>query len=133
MAFKKGESGNLLGRPKGIQDKRTKLRLLLEPHVEPIVNKLIELALNGDTTALKLCMDRIIPVLKPVSQPINIDIPLPENLTDMAKIFLKSTASGDLSPDVAIQLISAIASISKIEEIETVKYRLEALERVIKA
>lgn len=64
MTFKKGISGNIQGRPKGIVDKRIELRSLLVPHAEALVNKAVELALAGDSNALRLCIDRLIPKAK---------------------------------------------------------------------
>lgn len=66
MSFQKGQSGNPEGRPKGTKDKRTELRELLQPHAPALVEKAVELALQGDTTALKMCLDRIIPVMRSV-------------------------------------------------------------------
>ena len=34
---------------------------MLDPHAEALVAKMIELALEGDVTALRLCMERLIP------------------------------------------------------------------------
>ena len=66
MSFKKGQSGNPSGRPKGVKDKRTELRELLEPHAEALVKKAVDLALMGDTSALRLCLERIIPAVKSI-------------------------------------------------------------------
>lgn len=66
MGFEKGQSGNPSGRPKGAKDKRTELRELLQPHAPALVEKAVQLALMGDTTALKMCLDRIIPAMRSV-------------------------------------------------------------------
>ena len=66
MTFKAGKSGNPQGRPKGSKDKRTELRALLEPHAPALVEKAVQMALDGDTVALKLCLDRIIPAMRAV-------------------------------------------------------------------
>lgn len=42
------------------------LRELLEIHAPALVEKAAQMALAGDTTALKLCLDRIIPVVRSV-------------------------------------------------------------------
>jgi hypothetical protein len=56
-----------LGRPKGSVNKFTKLsRELMSNKGPEIVNKVIELALEGDRHCLKMCMDRIIPTSKAV-------------------------------------------------------------------
>lgn len=61
MKFQPGKSGNPAGRPKGIIDKRTKLRELLEVHAEEIISKLAELAKSGEPNALRLCIERLLP------------------------------------------------------------------------
>ena len=66
MSFQKGQSGNPAGRPKGSKDKRTELRELLTPHAPALIDKAIEMALDGDTAAMKMCLDRIIPAMRAV-------------------------------------------------------------------
>ena len=61
MTFPKGQSGNPSGRRKGVLNKRTELAKMLDPHAEELVAKMSELALQGDVTALRLCMERLIP------------------------------------------------------------------------
>lgn len=57
---------------------------------------------------------------------------MPDSLTDTAKAFVKAAASGDVSPEVAAQMVSAIASVARVEEMEQIKDRLEALEKAMK-
>jgi len=66
--FYKGmPSLNPKGRVPGSLNKFTKLsRELLSSKGPEIVNKVIELALEGDRHCLKMCLDRIIPVSKAV-------------------------------------------------------------------
>ena len=59
--FKKGVSGNPAGPPRDIKDRRTALRALLEPHAETLVAKAVSLALEVDSTALRICINRLIP------------------------------------------------------------------------
>ena len=64
MTFHPGQSGNPNGRPKGIVDKRAKLREKLESHGDAIIDTLIARAKVGDSGALKLCVERLIPRVK---------------------------------------------------------------------
>jgi len=58
--FKKGQSGNPNGRPKGIRNKATMAaQELLDGEAEALTRKAIEKAMEGDMTALKLCLERI--------------------------------------------------------------------------
>ena len=60
--FKPGQSGNPKGRPKGALNKTTRAAMvLLENEAEDLTRKLVELAKGGDITALRLCLERLIP------------------------------------------------------------------------
>jgi len=66
-ALKKGVVLNPKGRPKGSLNKYTELsRELMSTKGPEIVQKVIDLALEGDRTCLKMCMDRILPTTKAV-------------------------------------------------------------------
>lgn len=128
-----GQSGNPAGKPRGVKHKATQaVQAMLEGELEAITRKAIELALEGDTTALKLCLDRIAPPLKPVTLPVQLDTPVPNSLTATARVFVSAAANGEIPPDIAAQLVSAVASVAKVEEMEEIKHRLEALENAIK-
>lgn len=55
MTFKKGQSGNPSGRPKGLVNP---LRKALELKSEELFNKAMDMALKGDQVMLKMFMDR---------------------------------------------------------------------------
>ena len=60
--YKPGQSGNPTGRPKGARNKATvAAETLLEGEAETITRKCIDLALEGDLVALRLCLSRIVP------------------------------------------------------------------------
>src|SRR3954454_13312350 len=60
--FKPGQSGNPSGRPAGSRH-RTSLAIdqLLDGEAEKITRKAIAMALDGDTVAMRLCLDRLAP------------------------------------------------------------------------
>ena len=65
--YKGMKSLNPNGRPKGSVNKYTALsRELMSNKGPEIVQKVIDLALEGDRTCLKMCMDRILPTTKSV-------------------------------------------------------------------
>jgi hypothetical protein len=131
--YKKGQSGNPVGKPLGARHKTTlAVQALLDGEAEGLTRKAVEMALAGDTTALKLCLERIAPAYKPSAKAVMLDMPPPNNLTDTARAFVTAAANGELPPDIAAQLVSAVASVARAEEMETLKLRLETLERAIK-
>ncbi|MEM1152189.1 MAG: DUF5681 domain-containing protein [Pseudomonadota bacterium] len=63
--FKKGQSGNPAGKPKGTRHRATRaVEALMEGEADAITRKAIDAALAGDMTAIKLCLDRIAPPRK---------------------------------------------------------------------
>jgi hypothetical protein len=62
--WRKGVSGNPAGKPKGARHKTTlAVQALLDGEAEALTRKCIELAKEGDTTALRLCMERLAPAI----------------------------------------------------------------------
>ena len=63
--FEKGVSGNPAGRPAGSRNNATlACEALLEGQAEALTQKAVDMALAGDTVALKICIDRIYPARK---------------------------------------------------------------------
>ena len=88
------------GKPKGSRHKATQaVEALLEGQSEALTQAAIDKALEGDTTALRLCLDRIAPPRK--DAPISFDMPEIETPTDAAnaaRAILKAVADGDVTP-----------------------------------
>ena len=99
-------SGNS-GRPLGARNKATRaVQMLLDGEAETLTRKAIELALEGNVTALKICLDRICPV--PRTRDLPITLPHIEANTDIVialKEVMQNTAQGELTPEDARVLI----------------------------
>jgi hypothetical protein len=125
--FAKGTSGNQKGRPKGIPDKRTELRDLFKHHAGDLIQKAVDLALSGDQAALRMCLDRICPTIKAVSEPVSVPIPV-GTLDEQAAAVFRLATSGALSPDDGSSLINMIQNQCRIKELTDMESRLQALE-----
>lgn len=125
--FQPGKSGNPTGRPKGIQDRRLALRKLLEAHTDALIQQAVQLALDGDTTALKLCLERIMPPVKPTQDPVEFEAE-GETLADQGRAIIKAMGGGIIAPDQAASLLNALAAQAKLVELEDIEQRLSRLE-----
>ncbi|CAB1275753.1 hypothetical protein [Candidatus Nitrosacidococcus tergens] len=58
MPFKKGQSGNLKGRSKGVKDQGYLVMVYFAEHKQKLLDKALELVLAGDSQML-ICIDQI--------------------------------------------------------------------------
>jgi len=126
MPFVAGVSGNPDGRPKGATDKRTELRRLLTPHAPELVQKAVDMALEGDTTALRMCLDRCIAPLRSTTQ--NIELNFEGELHERGEATLQAIYAGDIDPLTGSALIGALADQAKLVEMTEFEERLRKLE-----
>lgn len=127
--FAPGTSGNAAGRPKAAT---TELKQQLLKHGPALAEKAVQMALAGDTAALKLCLDRIAPPIRSSAERIKVEVPTDGSLADTAKAFIHAAADGKLPGDIAAQLIGAIGQTARVIEITELEQRLEALEEANK-
>ncbi|HZJ95249.1 MAG TPA: DUF5681 domain-containing protein [Thiopseudomonas sp.] len=127
--FAKGKSGNPAGRPRGALGKATRWREALEPHGDDLFKVAVEHALGGDMTALKLCLERISPPVKPNSDPVEFALH-GETLSEKAESVLQAIADGVIDVDSGRKLIGAISDLGKIIEITELEKRLAQLEQL---
>ena len=126
--FSKGISGNPKGRPRS---EIVALRKQISPQAEAIIQQVIDQALAGDLTAAKIVLDRILPPLKSVSAPVYIATKHGESIVQQAETILSAAVSGQISSDIAAQLIQSVANLGRIIENEELRDRIQALENSI--
>ena len=131
--FKPGQSGNPSGKPKGSLNRVTlAIQSLLDGEGEELTRKAIELAKDGDLTALRLCLERICPPRK--SRPIAIDLPdvkTCEGVSQAQPIVVQAVGEGELTPDEGQVLSNILESRRKSIETEDHERRLIELEKEI--
>ncbi len=130
--FKKGKSGNPAGRPQGSRNKATlAIDELLDGEADKLTRKAVELAMEGDTTALRLCLERLCPPRK--DRPVSFDLPTMETPVDavaaMAAL-LAAVAQGEVTPGEAQTIAAVIEAQRRVIECEDHERRLRALEQV---
>lgn len=108
--FRPGQSGNPAGRPKGTRNRATlAVEALLEGEAKALTRKAIELALGGDTTALRLCLERLMPPRK--DRPVSLALPAVATADDAGKAIgavLAAAADGKITPSEAGVLMGLI-------------------------
>jgi hypothetical protein len=90
---------------------------LLEDEAPRLIRKCIALALAGDTTALRLCLDRILPPVR--DRPVQLAISAPASPAAALQAVLAAVASGELTPEQGRAVASTIADWAAARRIET--------------
>ncbi len=123
------EPGNP-GRRHGARHKITRaIEELLEGEHEALTRKAIEMALEGDMVALRLCLDRIAPARK--DSPVSIPLPSVKTATEAVAasvVVLEAMASGEVTPEEAGRIIALLVSHKAILEAGELEARVAALE-----
>ena len=124
-------SGNN-GRPKGSRNKATiAIESLLRGQAEALTQTVLTKALEGDSVALRLCMERIAPV--PKDKSVSFRLPAMNDAIDASKAassVLTAVSEGELTPIEGTLVMGLIDSYRRTLELTEIEERLQALENV---
>ena len=129
--FKRGQSGNPKGRPKGSRNKTSiAVDALLDGEAENLTRKCIERAIGGDSVALRLCMERICPPRK--DRPVIFEAPKMQTASDAVNVMasvLSALADGNLTPSEAGVISGLVETYRKTIETSNLEARIQDIER----
>jgi hypothetical protein len=131
--WQKGRSGNPQGRPKGTRHHATVLaEQMIDQEAEGVVRRLLDMALAGDATALRLVVERLFPPRR--ERPVVIDLPpvmrASEAVRAMAEV-VAAVAAGDLTPAEGGEISKLLAVHLRALEANELAERIAALEERI--
>ena len=112
------------GRPKGSRNKATiAIDSLLEGQAEALTQTAISKALDGDSIALRLCMDRIAPPMK--DKPVVFPLAQMRDAMDASKAagsVLSAVSDGTLTPIEGTRVMGLIDSYRRTLELTDIEY-----------
>jgi hypothetical protein len=130
--FRPGRSGNPAGRPRGSRNRTSALCAdLLSASAAPIFEKVIRLAKKGDAIALKLCVDRLLPVRAARDRAVELVLPAAESAADLvraAAVVIDRAAAGEITLSEAKEFMALLEQQRKAIETSDLCVRIEALE-----
>ena len=128
--FQKGQSGNPAGRSRGSTNRATRAAaLLLDGEAEALTRKAIELALAGDATALRLCLDRTVAPRR--DRPVEVALPAIDSAADLLaaiKAIAGAVRGGTVSAAEALALSQMIETFLRAIDASDFEMRLRYLE-----
>lgn len=105
------------------------IEALLEGEAEALTRKAVDVALAGDTTALRLCLERIAPPRK--DTPVCFELPAISNAgeaSNAAASILKAVAEAEITPIEGSVLMGLVENFRRILEMIEIEARLTSLE-----
>jgi hypothetical protein len=121
------------GKPKGTRHKATQAALaLLDGEAEALTRQAVTMALGGDATALRLCLERIAPPRR--DAPVTFDLPPMETARDAAKAagaVLGAVADGDLTPTEGAHIMGLVETYRRTLETSDLEARLRYMEETL--
>lgn len=124
--FAPGHSGN----PGGRSGQTQAIRARLAEGAEAVTRKVLAAAKKGDMQACRLILERLVPPVKPIAEPVQFNLD-DSDLPSAAKSILRAIAAGELPPDQGRHLIEAISSVAKVIEVEELQKAVEDLREQI--
>jgi hypothetical protein len=126
------EAGNRMGkgRPHESRNRTTLFREALESGGEAIIRQIKRQALKSDPTAMRLCMERLLPVAKtPISRFRLPPVETAANLIEAISAVMRAVAGGRLSAQDGESVARIIESQRRTLETEEFDARLRVLEK----
>ena len=118
------------GRPRGARHKTTlAIEALLEGQHTALTQKAVALALEGDVTALRMCLDRLAPPRR--DAPIKIDLPQVTSAADTlsaSSAVIAAVSNGEITPSEAGSIMAILSAHQRFVETLDLEVRLLKLE-----
>jgi hypothetical protein len=127
--FTKGVSGNPAGRPAGSRNAATEMaQALLEGEAGALIRKCVELALDGNPAAMKLCLERLVPRR---GRSIKLEMPAIDSAADIAPAMAaisRAVADGAVTPYDGYEMSRIVETCMRALEVADFERRLKQLE-----
>ena len=129
--FAPGNRAGFAGKPPGTRHRVTlAVEALLEGQHAALTQKAIDKALEGDTVALRLCLDRIAPARR--DAPIAIALPGVSTAADAVAagtVVMAALSAGDVTPDEAGRIMAILSAQKTLIETCDLAVRIAELEK----
>ncbi|MBV4522597.1 hypothetical protein KVG88_21255 [Pseudomonas sp. SWRI74] len=124
--FAPGHSGN----PGGRSGQTQAIRAKLAEGAEAVTRKILAAAKKGDMQACRLILERLVPPMKPTSEPVQFDLD-DTDLPSAARSIMRAVADGQLAPDQGKSLIDGLGAVARVIEVTELQKAIEELRQQI--
>lgn len=127
-AWAPGQSGNPAGRKPGSLNRGGQLRAMLAEGGEELIRVVLAKALAGNVEALRLCLERVAPPLRPDGRCVSFQFDMHAPFTVQAQQIANAVASGELCVEDGALMIQALTNAAGLKQIDELEERIRELE-----
>ncbi|WP_337999543.1 DUF5681 domain-containing protein [Pseudomonas chlororaphis] len=124
--FKPGNSGN----PGGRSGQTQAIRAKLAEGADAVTRKVLAAAKKGDMQACRLILERLVPPIKPTSEPVQFELD-DADLPSAARSIMRAVAGGQLAPNQGKSLIDGLGAVARVIEVAELQKAIEELRQQI--
>lgn len=124
----KGQSGN----PGGRSGQTQALRAKLAEGADAVTRKVLAAAKKGDMQACRLILERLVPPIKPTSEPVHFELD-DTDLPSAARSIMRAVAGGKLPPDQGKSLVDGLGAVARVIEVAELQQAVDDLRQEIEA
>lgn len=132
--FRKGQSGNPAGKPRGARHATTIMaERLLADDAEAVVRAVLDKARQGDMIAARLVLERLVPPRR--DRAVSFDLPALETAADIARAgraVMAQVAASEITPAEAADVMKLLEGLARAIEVSDLEQRLKVLEEGLK-
>ena len=125
------QQGNLAakghGRPAGSGFSAQLREVVGKEQFKALVQSLLERAMAGDSAAAGVLINRLVPALKPVAEPVRLELP-DGTLSDQAGAVVQAIAGGSIAPGDGKVILDALTAAAALGQVADLEARIAALE-----
>ncbi|WDH33911.1 hypothetical protein PUP62_24225 [Pseudomonas chlororaphis] len=95
-----------------------------------MTRKVLAAAKKGDMQACRLILERLVPPIKPTSEPVQFELD-DADLPSAARSIMRAVAGGQLAPNQGKSLIDGLGAVARVIEVAELQKAIEELRQQI--
>ena len=99
------------------------IRLAITQRSGEIISAVIDAAVAGDMLAAKMLLDRIVPPLKPITEPVLFEMAQNDTVDTVGQALVDSMSRAEISPDSCTDALKALQEQEKLVVIQAAKIK----------
>lgn len=122
-------AGHGSANPGGKTKKWREARKLIDERLAELIETCVFMAQHGSEAHMRLLLDRAMPTLKPMAEPLVIEGLAEAEPGDRVDVVMRAVGAGELSADDASKLLTALAGAEDVQDSLVLRARLQSAEQ----